>query len=141
MSSLVPPRSGAGVAVILLFLGCRAASAAPCAINGQRYNLVGDEVTWSMRVESGHRCTRGVRYYNVELGQLKLISPPSSGEVSVSGWGFTYIPKEDFRGQDQFVVGVSGNIKKQVGSSTIRIVVSVVQSDARPAAGRQEPPR
>jgi hypothetical protein len=94
-----------------------------------------------MRVESGHRCTHGDRYYNIELGQLKLISPPSSGEVSLPGWGFTYLPKEGFLGSDQFVIGVSGNIKKQVGSSTIRIVVSVVQADNRPAGGRQEPAR
>jgi hypothetical protein len=57
-----------------------------------------------MRVEKGHRCTRGVRYYNLELGQLKLISPPTSGEVALSGWGFSYTPKEGFLGQDQFIV-------------------------------------
>jgi hypothetical protein len=140
MSSLMRLRPLAGAVAILLVGNC-VASAAPCVISAQRYNLVADEVTWAMRVESGHRCTRGVRYYNVELGQLKLISPPSSGEVALSGWGFSYTPREGFLGQDQFIVGVSGNIKKQAGSSTIRILVSVVPSDGREAAERQESAR
>jgi hypothetical protein len=135
LSALMPLRPAA----ILLSLGSQAASAAPCTVSRQRYSLVADEVTWSMRVESGHRCTHGVRYYNIELGQLKLISPPSSGEVSLPEWGFTYLPKEGFLGSDQFVIGVSGNIKKQVGSSTIRIVVSVVQADNRPWEDARSP--
>jgi hypothetical protein len=109
LSALMPLRPAA----ILLSLGSQAASAAPCTVSRQRYSLVADEVTWSMRVESGHRCTHGVRYYNIELGQLKLISPPSSGEVSLPGWGFTYLPKEGFLGSDQFVVGSPGTSKSK----------------------------
>jgi hypothetical protein len=126
---LAPLRQTAGAVLIVLLLGCGPASAVRCITTGSRYNLVADTVTWSMRVETGQRCIRGVRYGNVELEHLKLILPPQSGEVALVGWAFTYSADEGFLGQDQFVVEVSGKIKKVHGTSTIRVFVSVVQSE------------
>ena len=131
---LVPLRQTAAAALVVLLLGCRVASAERCVITGQRYNLVADVVTWSMRIEGGHRCIRGVRYGNVEFENLTLILPPQSGEVALSGWGFTYTSDEGFQGQDRFIVGVSGKIKKVHGTSTIRVFVSVLQSEPSHAA-------
>jgi len=133
MPFLVPLRRTAG-ALLVVLLGCGAARAERCVTAGPRYNLVADVVPWSMRVESGHRCIRGVRYGNVEFENLTLILPPHSGEVALLGWGFTYTADEGFQGQDQFVIGVSGKIKKMHGTSTIRVFVSVVQSEPSHAA-------
>jgi hypothetical protein len=57
--------------------------------------------------------------------------------VALVGWGFTYTPDKGFQGQDQFVVTVSGKIKKKHGTSTIHVLVSVTQSEAH-AAGQPQ---
>ena len=120
----------AGAVFIVVLFGCRAASAERCAmITGPRYNLVADTVTWSMKTESDHRCLRGFRYANVEFERVTLISPPRSGQVVLQGWGFTYTPKDGFRGEDSFDVEVSGKIRKIRGTSTIHVSVSVVGAE------------
>jgi hypothetical protein len=117
-------------AVLLVPLACRTALAERCAmISGPRYNLVADTVDWSMKVDSSHSCIRGIRYGNVAFEDVTLISQPRSGHVDLHGWGFRYTPKEDFRGQDSFEVGVSGKIKKIHGTSTIRVFVSVFAAE------------
>jgi hypothetical protein len=120
------------VAVLTIFLlGSRPASAERCAVtDGPRYNLVSDTVTWSMKIESGHHCIRGVRFASVELESVTLIAPPKSGRAALQGWGFTYAADDDFRGEDLFVLGISGKIKKVHGSSTIRILVSVFGTES-----------
>jgi hypothetical protein len=122
-------RQIAAAVLTVLLIGCRAASAERCLmVSGPRYHLVADAVNWSMTTISGHRCLRGVRYADVEFESVTLISPPRSGQVVLQGWGFTYTPKDDFRGEDSFALEVSGKIKKIRGSSTIHVVVSVVGS-------------
>jgi hypothetical protein len=114
-------------AFILLLFGCRAESAERCVmITGPRYNLVADNVTWSMKTETGYRCLRGFRYANVGFEGVTLISPPRSGWVVLQGWGLIYTPKDDFLGEDSFDVEVSGKIRKIRGTSTIHVFVSVV---------------
>jgi Bacterial Ig domain len=60
---------------------------------------------------------------------FSLISPPRSGQVVLQGWGFTYTPKDGFRGEDSFDVEVSRKIRKIRGTSTIHVSVSVVGAE------------
>jgi hypothetical protein len=123
--------------LVFLLLACTVASAERCIVNGPRYNLAADVVAWSMKVESGRRCIRGLRYANVELEELALVSPPQSGKAALVGWDVSYAPDDGFQGLDQFVVTVSGKIKKKRGTSTIHVLVSVIQSQANAAAQPQ----
>jgi hypothetical protein len=129
MASLMPSRQIASAVLTVLLFGCRAAFAQSCVISGAHYNLTADTVSWSMKIDSGHHCSRGVRFANVEFESVALISPPQSGQVTLEGWGFTYAAKDDFRGQDLFAVKVFGKIRKRPGTSTIRILVSVVGTE------------
>jgi hypothetical protein len=122
-------RQIAGAVLTVLLFGCRAAFGEGCVIKGPRYILAADAVSWSMKIESGHRCIRGIRFANVEFEGVTLISPPQSGQVVLQGWGFTYTPKDDFRGEDSFALEVSGKIRKIRGTSTIHILVSVVGTE------------
>src|ERR1700694_2826221 len=114
-------------------LGLRAASASSCVVSGPRYKLMAAAVGWSMRIGSGQSCMRDLRLNtalsvspNVVIEDVKLISPPQSGQVTMQGSGFSYTAKSDFQGEDSFTVLVSGSINRIPGVSTIRIVVSVV---------------
>jgi hypothetical protein len=113
--------------IILVFclLGGRVASAQSCVIDRPRYNLIEDTVGWSMKIAGGRSCARGVRFANVIIESLKLVSPPQSGQIALQGLGFTYTAKADFRGQDSFSLTVFGTANKTRGSSTIHVTVSV----------------
>jgi hypothetical protein len=111
---------------LLLLSGSQAAHANQCFTNGPRYQLETDTVEWRMKIRSGESCVRGVRFSYVWNATVSLVSPPQSGQVTLVGPGFSYTAKSDFRGEDSFVVGVSGSKNKTSGFSTIRIVVSVV---------------
>jgi hypothetical protein len=108
-----------------LSLGTSAAYAIECIVKGPRYALTSDMVDWSMRISSGQSCIRGLRFSDVVIESLRLVSPAQTGQITLSGPSFTYSAKSDFRGEDFFVVEVWGTIHKSRGSSTIRISVSV----------------
>jgi hypothetical protein len=112
-------------------LGGQPVFAQTCVIDGPRYNLSADTVYWSMQAASDLSCIRGLRFANVEIESVKLVSPPQSGEVQLHGAGFTYTPKANFNGQDSFSLAVIGAIKKTHGSSTIIVTISVGQSATR----------
>ena len=107
--------------------GRNVAFAGSCAVTGPRYLLTGDAVTWSMRLTGGRTCIHGVRYANVEFGDLGIASMPRFGRVALSGSGFTYAAQDDYRGDDQFTLTVFGKIRKVQGTSTIRLLVSVTE--------------
>jgi hypothetical protein len=65
-------------------------------MNAPQYSLSEDIVRWSMTIEKGRRCIRGVRFANVQFDGLKLVSPPQFGEVALQGSGFIYSPKAEF---------------------------------------------
>src|SRR5271169_6478416 len=106
-------REAAAAAVIIFvfwLLDLSGASAQSCDIDGQRYNLTADTVEWSMKIESGGSCVRGIRFNNVAIEKIKLISPPLNGEVALQGPGFRYLAKANFSGQDSFSLAVFGTI-------------------------------
>jgi hypothetical protein len=112
--------------LVLFSLGIRAAFAGECLISGPRYQLQSDAVEWRMKIRSDQSCLHGVRFNNVAIDTINLISPPQFGQVTMRGWGFSYTAKSDFQGEDSFAIGVSGASKRMSGTSTIRIVVSIV---------------
>jgi hypothetical protein len=111
---------------LLLLLGSQAAHANECVIDGPHYQLESDTVEWRMKIRSSENCLRGVRFKYVYNATVSLVSPPRSGQLTLIGPGFSYTAKSDFRGEDSFVVGVSGSKSNTSGFSTIRVVVSVV---------------
>jgi hypothetical protein len=128
--------------LVLFSLGIRAAFAGECLISGPRYQLQSDTVEWRMKIRSGQSCLHGVRFNDVAIDTINLISPPQFGQVTMPGWSFSYTAKSDFQGEDSFAVGVSGAIKRVSGTSTIRIVVSIVGTPQTPglAVPRNRPP-
>ena len=114
-------------AALIAFLsqGIRAASAIECVVSGPRYALTSDTVDWSIKIGSGQSCIRGLRFNNVAVESVKLVSPPQAGQVTMHGPGFTYSAKADYEGEDSFTIAVSGTINRSRGSSTIRIMVSI----------------
>ena len=75
----------------------------PCLINNSpRYQLATDVVEWSMHVVVGQTCTGGLRFANVIIEDVKLVSLPQAGEATLRGPGFTYAARSDFQGQDSF---------------------------------------
>jgi hypothetical protein len=130
--------------LVLFSLGIRAALAGECLISGPRYQLQSDTVEWRMKIRSGQSCLRGVRLKDVAIDTIHLISPPQFGRITLPGWGFSYTAKSDFQGEDSFAVGVSGAIKRVSGTSTIRIVVSIVGTPQTPGlavpVSRNRPP-
>jgi hypothetical protein len=106
-----------------------------CVVDGPRYNLTADSVAWSMQIESGRTCLRGVRLNNVEVENLEIASPPQSGKLTLAGSGFAYTAKPDFSGEDSFSLTVIGSINRKRGKSAIKVTVFVGrQKGATPAS-------
>lgn len=119
---------------VLLQLSGKVVSAQGCLINAPQYSLSSDTVSWSLSVEAGHSCTRGVRFSDVYLESLTLLSPPQFGKVDVQGFGFIYSPKADFHGRDSFALALLGAVYRNRGSSTIYVSTFVSPSGMRIAA-------
>jgi Bacterial Ig domain len=110
---------------VFCVLGGDSAFGQSCVIDGPRYNLTADSVAWSMQIESGRTCLRGVRLNNVEVENLEIASPPQSGKLTLVGSGFAYTAKPDFRGEDSFSLTMIGSINRKRGSSAIKVTVFV----------------
>jgi hypothetical protein len=119
---------------ILFSVDVQVASANACVVNSPRYLLTSDSVDWSMKIESGQICVRGLRFGTVVIETVKLISPPQSGSVRLLGPGFSYTAKPNFHGEDSFAVVVSGIANKIRGTSTIRVAVSVNEASNTPVS-------
>jgi hypothetical protein len=118
-------------ALLLGLLGdVRGARAQACIIQTPRYNLKADTVDWSIKIASGKSCARGVRFGNVEIDAVKLVSPPQSGQVMIEGPGFRYTSKANYKGTDSFSLAVVGRINRVRGNSTIHVTVAVGESTA-----------
>jgi Bacterial Ig domain len=135
MTWMTPVRTACLISfmLMLLSLGTRSSFAGECLISGPRYQLHSDTVEWRMEIEDGKSCIRSVRFDDVANATVHVISPPQSGRVVLLGPAFSYSARSGFHGEDSFAVVVSGDVNKVSGTSTIRVVVSVV--GASQAAG------
>ena len=118
-------RCSASVFLSLIFLGILSTFADACVLNGPRYRLASDTVHWSLELSGGETCIRGVRFNNVVVGKLMVVSAPQTGHLTLQGPGFSYKAARGFQGRDFFSMMVSGATNKVPGSSTIEVVVSV----------------
>jgi hypothetical protein len=100
-------------------------AATACMLSGPTYWLNSDSVDWGMSLASGQSCLRGLRANVATLDEIKLVSPPQNGRVTLEGPAFLYRGDPNFIGQDSFTLTVSGKINKIKGTSTIRVVVWV----------------
>ena len=114
-------------ASVFLLLG-KPAYAIECIVIGPRYGLTSDTVNWSVKIRSGQSCTRSLRFDNVEIESLELVSPPQHGKVALQGPSFTYSASSEYSGEDSFTIAASGKINRSSGNSTIRIIVSAGNS-------------
>ena len=96
--------------------------------NASRFQLNSDAVEWGMQIVSGRSCIRGLNYGAVRIDEVKLLSPPQSGRVTLTGPGFSYATKPNFRGQDFFTLQVAGSMLRIPGTSEIKVLVSVGES-------------
>jgi Pectate lyase superfamily protein len=118
-------RSSANVLLSVIFLAIPSTFADACVLNGPRYQLASDTVHWSLELSDGETCLRGVRFNNVVVDKLMVVSAPQTGHVTLQGTGFSYKAMSDFQGRDFFSLMVSGATNKVPGSSTIEVDVSV----------------
>ena len=118
------------IVLALRLAGVGTAFAQSCAISRSfsPYNLTADTVSWSMKIVPGTTCFGGLRYGNVDIVSVKLISPPSAGHVALQGPGFSYTAKANFHGEDTFTLAIFGAINNRRGNSTVRITVSDLSS-------------
>jgi hypothetical protein len=93
--------------------------------NASRFQLNSDAVEWAMQIVSGRSCIRGLNYGAVRIDEVKLLTPPQSGQVTLTGPGFSYAAKPNFQGQDIFTLQVSGSMLRIRGTSEIKVLVSV----------------
>ena len=117
----------------LLLLGIGCASAQPCQLTVNKYGLSADSVDWSIRIVAGRSCIGGFRVGDVTIEKVRVVAPPTSGDVTLKGPGFTYKAKTNYQGQDSFAVMVSGSSRRVPGLSIVRVLISVQNPDA-PAA-------
>ena len=122
-------RCSANVFLSFIFLGILSTFADACVLNGPRYQLASDTVRWSLKLSGGETCIRGVRFNNVVVDKLAVVSAPQTGHVTLQGPGFSYKAARDFQGSDFFSLMVSGATNKVPGSSTIEVEVSVIRAD------------
>jgi hypothetical protein len=118
-------RCSANVLLSFIFLGILSTFADACVLNGPRHQLASDTVRWSLNLSGGETCIRGVRFNNVVVDKLTVVSAPQTGHVTLQGSGFSYRAARDFQGADFFSLMVSGATSKVPGSSTIEVEVSV----------------
>ena len=124
----------------ILLLGLNTAASEPCQINGPRYNLASDTVEWSMVIQRGHSCTRGVHVANVMFQSLKLVSEPQYGKIELQGPGFTYSAKADGGERDSFTLVMAGEINRRAGTSMIHVTVTVTGLGSLGLAGTPSHP-
>jgi hypothetical protein len=106
------------------------AIAETCVINSPRYRLTSDSVDWSIAIGSNRICYGGIRLNTVIIDNVKLISLPRFGQITLLGPGFLYKANPNFDGRDSFTIIVSGTINRTRGSSTIHFVVTAVGAQA-----------
>lgn len=100
------------------------ANAGECISRPERFALLSDTVSWSFTIQSGTECLQGLRGKTQLLDEVKLVESPSAGAVTISGPSFRY-QASSIAGHDQFRIAVSGENRRQRGSSIIAVDVTV----------------
>lgn len=117
-----------GAASLCFFAGCwlqaYAATAGECVSRAERFALLSDTVYWTISISSGTECLQGLRGRTQLLDEVKLVEAPSAGIVTIAGPSFRY-QAPTTPGTDRFRIAVSGENRRQHGSSVIIVEVTV----------------
>ncbi|MCK1740383.1 hypothetical protein IVA80_05760 [Bradyrhizobium sp. 139] len=101
-----------------------AAAAGECVSRPERFVLHSDTVYWTVSIPSGTECLQGLRGKTQLLDEVKLVEAPSAGIVTIAGPSFRYQGPLG-PGTDRFRIAVSGENRRQRGSSVIIVDVTV----------------
>lgn len=109
-------------AVLFAFIA-DAAEASECISHPMRFDLTSDTVHWSFEIRSGGECLQGLRGKTMLLDEVKLVKAPSAGVVTIAGPSFRYAASLGAPTSDTFTLEVSGENRRQRGSSVIIVDV------------------
>ncbi|MCK1269121.1 MULTISPECIES: hypothetical protein [Bradyrhizobium] len=123
--SMRPKTAAASLCFIAgYWLQAHAAAAGECALRPERFVLLSDTVYWVVSIPAGTECLQGLRGRTQLLDEVKLAEAPSAGHVTIVGPSFRYqAPSRP--GTDRFRIAVSGENRRQRGSSIIAVEVTV----------------
>ena len=110
--------------LVSCWLQAHAATAGECVSRPERFVLLSDTVYWTVSIPSGTECLQGLRGRTQLLDEVKLVEAPSAGIVTIAGPSFRYQAPTS-PGTDRFRIAVSGENRKQRGSSVITVEVIV----------------
>ena len=102
----------------------RAAEAGECISRPARFELSSDTVHWNFDVRSGGECLQGLRGKTMLLDEVTLIKPPSAGTVTIAGPSFRNNVPAGAPTSDTFTLEVSGENRRQRGTSVIIVDVN-----------------
>lgn len=116
--------AAAGLCFFAGWLGAYAAHAGECLSRPERFVLLSDAVSWTFSIPSGTECLQGLRGKTQLLDEVKLVEPPNAGIVTIAGPSFRY-QAPAVAGIDRFRIAVTGENRRQRGSSIITVDVTV----------------
>jgi hypothetical protein len=113
---------------LCIFAGCwlqaYAATAGECVSRPERFELASDTVYWIVSIPPGTECLQGLRGKTQLLNEVKLVDAPSAGVATIAGPSFRY-QASSIPGTDRFRIVVSGENRRQRGSSIIIVDVTI----------------
>jgi hypothetical protein len=111
-------------AIVNLVLDLGPAVAGECLSRPEFFQLRSDTVYWRFGIRPDWECLQGLRGNTMVLDGVKVIAPPTRGAVTISGNGFRYrAPAAS--ASDQFKIEVSGQNRREPGTSVIVVDVTV----------------
>lgn len=101
------------------------ATATPNCLRGhQPFRLANDTVNWAMALAPGANCIQGLRWSTMQIATVSVISQPQNGTIVIVGSGFRYFGRKNGENsRDHFTLTVFGKNRRELGNSTVEIVV------------------
>lgn len=115
--------SAPAVCALLLAFTANTAEAGECISRPTRFELSSDIVHWTVEIRSGGECLQGLRGKTMLLDDVKLAKAPSAGVVTIAGPSFRYNAPAGSPSSDTFTLEVSGENRRQRGTSLIIVDV------------------
>jgi hypothetical protein len=115
----------ASIATMLAVFASAANAAPSCMRDIKPYRLTGDTMEWSMTIAPGADCIQGLRWSTMQIYDVSIADKPNNGEVVLVGPGFRYFARPDFAGTDSFTLVVIGKNRRDEGTSTVHVTISM----------------
>jgi hypothetical protein len=98
------------------------ASAGECIRRPDRFELRSDTAYWTITIGVGGECLQGLRGRAMLLDSVRVVEPPKTGLITISGPSFRYSAPAT-PGSDSFKLEVSGEDRRIRGKSIIQVEV------------------